>query len=86
MGFSLVVTSGSYSLVAVRGLHIVVASPAVEHRIKPMCPAMAGLILHYGATRALVTQLPIETSEYLYIYMYVYVYIGGRSLSEGVLK
>ena len=89
MGFSLVVTSGSYFLVAVRGLHIVVASPVVEHGIEPLSPALAGKFLTTEPPGTLVTQFLIKTFKYLYththththtyIYMYIYIYMGKKS-------
>ena len=93
MSFSLAVTSGSCSLVAVPGLHIVVAS-VVEHRIELMCPALAGRFFTTEPPGKLVTQLLIKTFEYLYIYIYIFmyiytfihIYIWRRNLSEGVLK
>ena len=72
VSFSLAVTSGSCSLVAVPGLHIVVAS-VVEHRIELMCPALAGRFFTTEPPGKLVTQLLIKTFEYLYIYIYIYI-------------
>ena len=74
VSFSLAVTSGSCSLVAVPGLHIVVAS-VVEHRIELMCPALAGRFFTTEPPGKLVTQLLIKTFEYLYIYIYIFMYI-----------